>query len=198
MILKFQEFQLNSYQFSATGSVVSEVSYSENGKPAVVERKTMQYSTDPSDFKNEIDADYKTSTNERKSSRGGIYSVTKIEKFGGDEKSTTTKSVTSSPSSKVIRRGSVKELKEKLIRKGSSSKVTETSSSSRTETKRSSVDYRDSENESESYRVSSKTHRSGSKDSKSFLNSEKKASNVQEVLSYMRNADHGEFNFTTV
>lgn len=148
----------------------------------------MQYSTDPSDFNNEIDADYKTSTSERKSSRGGVYSVTKIEKFQDDGK--TTKSITSSsPSSRIIRRGSVKEMKEKLIRKGSSSKVTE--SSSKTETKRSSVDYRDSENESESFRVS-KQYKTASKESKSFLNSEKKASNVQEVLSYMRNADHGE------
>lgn len=134
--------------------------------------------------------DFKTSTSERKGSRGGVYSVTKIEKFEDDGKSAT-KSITSSssPSSKIIRRGSVKELKDKLIRKGSSTKVTE--SSSKTETKRSSVDYRDSENESDSYRVT-KQYKTASKESKSFLNSEKKASNVQEVLSYMRNADHGE------
>lgn len=162
---------------------MSEVSYSENGKPATVQRKTMQYSTDPSDFTSEIDADYKTSTSERKSSRGGVYSVTKLEKFHDDGKSSIKS--TSSPSSKVIRRGSVKELKEKFVRKDSSSRVTESS------TKRSSVDYRDSDSESESYSVS-KQYRTASKDSKSFLNSEKKASNVQEVLSYMKNADHGE------
>jgi hypothetical protein len=119
----------------------------------------MKYSTDPSDFTSEIDTDYKTSTSERKSSRGGIYSVTTIEKFQDDGKSTT-KSVTSSPSSKIIRRGS--------------------------------VDYHDCEGECETYKVS-KGYKTTSKDSKSFLNSEKKASNVQEVLSYMKNADNGEF-----
>lgn len=164
---------------------MSEVSYSENGRPAVVERKTTKYSTDPSDFSNEIDSDYKTSTNEKKSSRGGVYSVTKMEKFHDDGKSNV-----KSPSSRIIRNGSVKELKEKFVRKGSSSRVTE--SSSKTETKRTSVDCHDSESESESYSVS-KSYKSSSKDSKSFLNSEKRASNVQEVISYMRNADHGEF-----
>jgi hypothetical protein len=149
-----------------------------------VQRKVTQYSTDPSDFSNKTDLDYKTSTSERKSSRGGVYSVTKIEKFQDDGKAST-KTITSTPSSKVIRRGSVKELKEKFVRKDSSSKVTESS------TKRSSVDYRGSESESESYSVS-KQKKSSSNSSKSFLNSEKKASNVQEVLSYMRNADHGE------
>lgn len=166
---------------------MSEVSYSENGRPAVVERKTTKYSTDPSDFANEIDSDYKTSTNERKSSRGGVYSVTKMEKFQ-DEGKSSVKSTTS-PSSRIIRNGSVKELKEKFVRKDSLSKVSETSS--RMETKRTSVDRHDSESESESYSVS-KQYKSSSKGSKSFLNSEKKASNVQEVISYMRNADEGE------
>lgn len=184
--LEFLEFFFLQFsELLATGSIVSEVSYSENGKPAVVERKTMQYSTDPLDFKSEIDTDYKTSTIERKSSRGGIYSVTKIEKFQDDGKTARKSSITSSPSSKIIRRGSVKEIKEKLIRKSSSSKVTE--SSSKCETKRS-VD-RDSESESENRRGSKQYKGSD----KSFLNSEKKASNVQEVLSYMRNADNGEF-----
>lgn len=173
--------------FTATGSIISQVSYSENGRPAVVERKSTKYSTDPSDFAHEIDSDYKTSTNERKSSRGGVYSVTKIEKFQDDGKSPAKTSTT--PSAKVIRRGSVKELKDKFVRKNSSSKITE--SSSKTETKRSSVDFRGSESESESYSVS-KQFKSSSKASKSFLNSEKKASNVQEVLTYMRNADNGE------
>lgn len=172
----------------ATGTIVSEVSYSENGAPAVVERKTTKYSSDPSDFTNEIHSDYKTSTTERKSSRGGVYSVTKLEKFQTDEKSSMKS--TSTPSARVIRRGSVKELKEKFVRKDSSSKTID--SSSKSNTKRSSVDYRDSESESESYSVS-KQCKTSSKQSKSFLNSEKKASNVQEVLTLMRNADHGEF-----
>lgn len=141
---------------------MSEVSYSENGKPANVERKTMKYSTDPSDFAHEIDSDYKTSTSERKSSRGGVYSVTKLEKFQDEDKP------------RVVRRGSVKELKEKFVKKDSSSKITESS------TKRSSI--------SSDCEIKS----SSSSQSKSFLNSEKKASNVQDVLSYMRNADHGE------
>lgn len=141
---------------------MSEVSYSENGRPATVERKTMKYSTDPSDFAHEIDSDYKTSTSERKSSRGGVYSVTKLEKFQDDGKST---------SSKTNRHDSVKELKDKFVKKDSSSSVTE------------------SENESSTV---SKHHKSStSSQSKSFLNSEKKASNVQDVLSYMKNADHG-------
>ncbi|CRL04389.1 CLUMA_CG017480, isoform B [Clunio marinus] len=159
-----------------TGSTYTEVSYSENGRPATVERKTTRYSTDPSDFDNKLDSDYKKG--ERKGSRGGMYSVTKTEKFVDDG---------TTPSSKVIRRGSVKELKEKFVRKDSSSKVTE-SSSSKKETKRSSVDHRDSESENETYRIS-RQYRSSSRDSKTFLNSEKKASNVQEVMSYMKNAD---------
>jgi hypothetical protein len=153
---------------------VSEVSYSENGRPATVERKTMKYSTDPSDFAHEIDSDYKTSTSERKSSRGGVYSVTKLEKFQDDGKST---------SSKTNRHDSVKELKDKFVKKDSSSSVTES--------KRSSVDYRDPESENESSTVSKHHKSSTSSQSKSFLNSEKKASNVQDVLSYMQNADHG-------
>ena len=157
---------------------MSEVSYSENGKPAVVERKTTKYSSDPADFSNEINSDYKTSTSERKSSRGGVYSVTKLEKFQDDGKSTVKSS--SAPSSKIIRRGSVKELKDKFVRKDSSSKVTE-----------SRVD-RDSASESESYSVSRKYKTSSNDTTKSFLNSEKKASNVQEVMSYMKNADNGE------
>lgn len=108
---------------------------------------------------------------ERKSSKGGIYSVTKTEKFESD-KDTVTKS-----SPKVIRNGSVKELKDKFVRKSSSSKITET--------KRSSV-----ERESESSSFSK--HSKFSNETKSFLNNEKKASNVKEVISYMRNADDSE------
>lgn len=101
-----------------------------------------------------------------------MYSVTKTEKFESD-KDTTTKS-----SPKFIRNGSVKELKDKFVRKSSSSKVTET--------KRSSV-----ERESESSSSVSK-HSKFSNETKSFLNNEKKASNVKEVIAYMRNADDGE------
>lgn len=92
--------------------------------------------------------------------------MTKVEKFQDDGKT--------KPLSKVIRRGSVKELKEKFVRKDSST-----------------VERHESESETESYSVS-KQYRSSSKESKSFLNSEKKASNVKEVMTYMRNADHGE------
>jgi len=168
------------------------VSYSENGRPATTERKTTKYSTDPADFNDEIALDYKTSsTNERKNSRGGgVYSVTKTEKYHGDNNSNsnskTSRSSTPS-SSKVIRRGSVKELKEKFIRKDSSSKVTESS-------------VYDSQSETESHNVNSSSStttkrfsKSSSSETKSFLNSEKKASNVKEVLSYMKNADHGEW-----
>lgn len=165
--------------------MVSEVSYSENGQPAKVERKTMQYSTDPTDFDQEIDMDSKTSTSERKSSRGGVYSVTKTDRYQDDSKK---KSVTA-PSAKIIRRGSVKELKDKFIRKDSSSRVTE-SSTSTSQNKRTSVDYDDySGSDGETYSVCKETKTSSS--SKSFLNSNSKASNVQEVLTYMRNADNG-------
>ena len=164
--------------------MVSEVSYSENGQPAKVERKSMQYSTDPTDFdQQEIDMDSKTSTSERKSSRGagGVYSVTKTDRYQDDSKK---KSVTA-PSAKVIRRGSVKELKDKFIRKDSSSRVTESSSNKRT-----SVDYDyDSGSDVETYSVCKESKTSSS--TKSFLNSGSKASNVQEVLTYMRNADNG-------
>lgn len=144
----------------------------------------MQYSTDPNDFGNEIDMDFKTTTDERKSSRGGVYSVTKVEKFIDNEKA----SSQSVPSSKVIRRGSVKELKEKFVRKDSMTKKTK--SSSKTETKRSSVDYHESGSEIDSQNVSN--YYTTSSESKSFLNSDKKASNVQEVITLMRNADDGE------
>lgn len=171
--------------FLVSGSMVSEVSYSENGQPAKVERKTMQYSTDPTDFdQQEIDMDSKTNTSERKSSRGGVYTVTKTDRYQDDSKK---KSLTA-PSSKIIRRGSVKELKDKFIRKDSSSRVTESSSTS--QNKRTSVDYDDySGSEGETYSVCKESKTSSS--SKSFLNSNSKATNVQEVLTYMRNADNG-------
>lgn len=167
--------------FLVSGSMVSEVSYSENGQPANVERKTMQYSTDPTDFdQQEIDMDSKTNTSERKSSRGGVYTVTKTDRYQDDSKKKT--------SAKIIRRGSVKELKDKFIRKDSSSRVAESSSTS--QNKRTSVDYDDySGSEGESYSVCKESKTSSS--SKSFLNSNSKATNVQEVLNYMRNADNG-------
>ncbi|CAH1717621.1 unnamed protein product [Chironomus riparius] len=151
-----------------TGTVVSEVSYSENGGPAVVQRKTTKYSSDPSDFSGEAGVNVK-SKSERKDSRGGIYSVSKVEKFESDKKSTP----------RVIRNGSVKEIKEKFVRKDSSSKM------SRTESKRSSVDHHDSECCS----VSKTVRSSQSSETKSFLNNDKKASSVKEVITYMRNAD---------
>lgn len=108
---------------------------------------------------------------ERKSSKGGLYSVTKTEKFESDKDT-----IKSSP--RVVRNGSVKELKEKFVRKSSSSKVVET--------KRTSV-----ERESETSSSSVSKHSKISNETKSFLNNEKKASNVKEVISYMRNADNG-------
>lgn len=158
----------------------------------MVERKTTKYSTDPTDLAYKTSSDSRTSTNERRSSRGGVYSVTKLEKFEGDGKSPAKTSTSSS--AKAIRRGSEKELKENFTRKDSSSKVTESSSKSSktTSTKRTSIEHHDTESESEAYSVSKQYKSSSSKASKSFLNNEKKASNVQEVLSYMRNADHGE------
>ncbi|XP_070492944.1 mucin-17-like isoform X3 [Chironomus tepperi] len=153
-----------------TGTVVSEVSYSENGGPAVVQRKTTKYSSDPSDFSGETGVNTKSkSVTERKDSRGGIYSVTKVEKFESDKKSTP----------RVIRNGSVKEIKEKFVRKDSSSKM------SRSESKRSSVDHHDSDCCS----VSKTVRSSQSSETKSFLNNDKKATSVKEVITYMRNAD---------
>lgn len=111
------------------------------------------------------------SVTERKDSRGGIYSVTKVEKFESDKKSTP----------RVIRNGSVKEIKEKFVRKDSSSKM------SRNESKRSSVDHHDSECCS----VSKTVRSSQSSETKSFLNNDKKATSVKEVITYMRNADEG-------
>lgn len=156
--------------FQATGTVISELSYSENGGPTVVQRKTTKYSTDPSDFTIETDEHVKSKTvTERKDSRNRIYSLTKVDKIESDKK----------PSPKIIRNGSVKELKEKFVRKDSSSKMSTKSE------KRFSID-----REFESY--SSKTAKSTS-EAKSFLNSEKKASNVQEVIAYMKNADEGKW-----
>jgi hypothetical protein len=116
-----------------------------------------------------------TTSTERKGSRGGIYSVSKTEKSESDKKTTP----------KVIRNGSVKELKEKLIRKNSSSKVTHCCSHEHEE-KRSSV-----ERDSGSYSVTK--HYKTSSEGKSFLNSNKKAGNVKEIMTYMKNADGGEF-----
>jgi hypothetical protein len=144
---------------------VSEVSYSENGGPAHVQRKTTKYSSDPSDFTIETDVRSSKAVTERKNSRGGVYSVTKVEKFESDNKKP-----------KVIRNGSVKELKEKFVRKDSSSKMTAKSTM-------------DSESHS-SVSKSSKTSKSS--ETKTFLNSERKASNVKEVMSMMKNADNGE------
>ena len=156
---------------TATGTVISEVSYSENGGPTVTKRKTTKYSSDPSDFVNESEVNVK-SNSERKTSQGKIYSVSKTEQYDSD----TGRSIKSSP--KVVRNGSVKELKEKFVRKSSSSRVIEQKS----ETKRSSL-----ERETESY--SSKNNRNSS--TTSFLNSERKASNVKEVMTLMKNADDG-------
>jgi hypothetical protein len=153
--------------------VISEVSYSENGGPTVTKRKTTKYSSDPSDFDNESEVSVKSNKTERKTSQGKIYSVSKTEQYEGDK--TVTKS-----SPKVIRNGSVKELKEKFVRKSSSSKIVEQKS----ETKRSSV-----ERESETCCTSKHCKSSVTK---SFLNNEKKASNVKEVMTMMKNADSGE------
>lgn len=153
--------------------MVSEISYSENGSPAVVQRKTTKYSTDPSDFSRETDVKSSKSVTERKGSKG-IYSVTKTEKIQESDKK---------PTPRVIRNGSVKELKEKFVRKDSSSKMSE--KSTRSESKRTSID-----RESESYSTSKSTR--SSSETKSFLNSERKASNVKEVMSMMKNADDGE------
>jgi hypothetical protein len=49
---------------------------------------------------------------QKKGSRNGIYSVTTVEKFQDDDKEPSTP--------RVIRRGSVKELKEKFVTKSSS------------------------------------------------------------------------------
>lgn len=158
--------------FKATGTTISEVSYSENGGPTITERKTTKYSSDPSDFAKETEVNVKGNKSvERKSSKSGIYSVTTTENFESDKQT--------KPSQKIVRNGSVKELKEKFVRKSSSSKVVET--------KRSSVE-RDSEMSSVS------KHSKVSNETKSFLNNEKKASNVKEVITYMRNADNGEIN----
>jgi hypothetical protein len=153
--------------------VISEVSYSENGGPTVTKRKTTKYSSDPSDFVNESEVSVKSNKTERKTSQGKMYSVSKTEQYEGDK--TVTKS-----SPKVIRNGSVKELKEKFVRKSSSSKIVEQKS----ETKRSSV-----ERESETCCTSKHCKSSVTK---SFLNNEKKASNVKEVMTMMKNADSGE------
>lgn len=133
-----------------------------------MQRKTTKYSSDPSDFTHETDVRSSKAVTERKNSRGGVYSVTKVEKIEGDSKK---------PAPKVIRNGSVKELKEKFVRKDSSSKMS---------SKRSSID-RDSET-----RSVSKSSKSSSSETKTFLNSERKASNVKEVITMMKNADNGE------
>ncbi|KAG5682663.1 hypothetical protein PVAND_012002 [Polypedilum vanderplanki] len=157
--------QGSTVESKTTGTIISEVSYSENGGPAVVQRKTTKYSSDPSDFTNETDLRSSKAITERKNSRGGIYSVTKVEKLESDSKKP-----------KVIRNGSVKEIKEKFVRKDSSSKMS---------TKRSSID-RDSES---SHNVS-KSSKMTSSETKTFLNSERKASNVKEVVTMMKNSDN--------
>lgn len=131
-----------------------------------MQRKTTKYSSDPSDFSHETDVRSSKAVTERKNSRG-VYSVTKVEKLENDSKK---------PTPKVIRNGSVKELQEKFVRKDSSSKIS---------SKRSSID-----RDSESRNVSSKTSKSSS-ETKTFLNSERKASNVKEVITMMKNADNG-------
>lgn len=155
--------------------MISEVSYSENGGPTVTKRKTTKYSSDPSDFVNESEVSVKSNKTERKTSQGKIYSVSKTEQYEGDTE------VVTKTAPKVIRNGSVKELKEKFVRKSSSSKVVEQKS----ETKRSSV-----ERESETCCTSK---HSKSSVTKSFLNNEKRASNVKEVVTMMKNADNGEY-----
>lgn len=137
----------------------------------MTKRKTTKYSSDPSDFVNESEVSLKSNKTERKTSQGKIYSVSKTEQYEND------KEVTKKSAPKVIQNGSVKELKEKFVRKSSSSKITE----QKNETKRSSVE-RESECCTSKHSKSSVT--------KSFLNNEKKATSAKEVVKMMKNADN--------
>lgn len=112
--------------FVATGSIITEVSYSENGKPAVVERKMTQYSTDPNDLKTKSG---KTLEKKGSKGRGEMFSVTTVEKFKDDDKSSSKQSTATPTTTRLIRRGSVKELKEKFVTKSSSRSATSTKSS---------------------------------------------------------------------
>lgn len=231
-----------------SGTYVTETLYSENGSAPVGERQTTHYSSDAKDF-DKMDlkrspAEVRSKLLERENSRKGIISVTKTERIGDNsrvldgailDKDTKTKN------SKIVRKGSVKELTEKFVHRESSSSITEKSSthsypkaglilrsqshSSRASTPgersdsveldesdieiRTMESRRDSRDNTSSSRVecveecqdrcSSKyqTNRmkstSATNETKSFLNSETKVSNVQDVLNRMRNADNSEF-----
>ncbi|XP_055371492.1 titin isoform X2 [Condylostylus longicornis] len=172
-----------------TGTIVSESFYSENGHAPVGERKITVYSTDPNDI-DEYEANYDNKTRsdsiKREScQRDGLTSVTRTQKFGDGNKFDTrdVESLNDTiefDGSTKVRRGSVKEMSEKFIRKESSSSVTEKTSSSsypkaglilRTKTKESSPttsryragSYEDEEYESAGHEYESSTTRHESK-----------------------------------
>ncbi|XP_055845795.1 titin isoform X3 [Episyrphus balteatus] len=119
-----------------TGTVITEKYYSENGAEPVGERKVTVYSTNPEDLvdlETQYDRRDSETVKREKLSKDGVTTVTKVQKIGkykpGEIPSLTDDAEFSKSSSKIVRRGSVKEMSEKFIRKESSSSVTEKSSS---------------------------------------------------------------------
>lgn len=85
-----------------------------------------QYSTDPNDLKTKSG---KTLEKKGSKGRGEMFSVTTVEKFKDDDKSSGKQSTATPTTTRLIRRGSVKELKEKFVTKSSSRSATSTKSS---------------------------------------------------------------------
>ncbi|XP_055613948.1 microtubule-associated protein futsch-like [Uranotaenia lowii] len=117
-----------------SGSFMSETLYSENGGPAVGERKTMLYSSDAKDFDdlrmeggNRKLSDVRDKLLERENSRKGLISVTKTEKISNGGSHVTTEvgilDDGAPRDGKVVRKGSVKELTERFVHKESSSSL---------------------------------------------------------------------------
>ncbi|XP_055912995.1 mucin-2 isoform X8 [Eupeodes corollae] len=118
-----------------TGTVITEKYYSENGAEPVGERKVTVYSTNPEDLvdmETQYDRRDSETVKREKLSKDGLTTVTKVQKIGkykpGEIPSLTDDAEFTKATSKMVRRGSVKEMSEKFIRKESSSSVTEKSS----------------------------------------------------------------------
>ncbi|XP_037918817.1 serine/arginine repetitive matrix protein 2 isoform X2 [Hermetia illucens] len=209
-----------------TGSIVTESYYSENGAPPVGERKVTVYSNSPEDINDyEYFVDQKDRSDavaRERTSKGGITSVTRVQKIGKPDDAefadlaaiTDGKTTTTTKQTKVVRKGSVKEMSEKFTRKGSSTSITDKSGSSqfpkaglilRTQNYSSTenedpadecnVEIRTTRKQTRTQMVtesdSDAEQRRVSRTSKTFLNSNgEKVTGVDDVLDRMRNADN--------
>ncbi|KAK4874661.1 hypothetical protein RN001_014021 [Aquatica leii] len=200
--LKALRAQTKTGTTKVQGTVIKSHYYSENGHEPVGEVSVTKYSTDPSDFEGDIVDE-----------TGGLVSVTTTKKFGAkgtptyraiedkedsgeDSHERTTQSTT------ITRRGSVKQMSKKFIENAVETSKNERQSSYpkaglilRTSSFKKSTTQDSSREASPEPEVTTTTVRRTVTSSTSgertdtFLNNQKRVSNVQDVITRMRNAD---------